>query len=436
VGDTLKKIGHEFQIGDVNTPVSTPDMNLGGVTIPGQQTMVGRPSFISAFLQNLQYAIPDALKYSQVPGGGAATGLAGVFQGAEDRRLQQQKTAQTTFLNDLASRRENREQQSFQTDEALKGLNLQRQKDLTSFASNPQALDQVLTPMSASLTNLIPAEKAQLDSARIAVETNLRLGKLDVSPYNTAIAKISQDRITEQNGKDSSPFKAWKTQFIAEKGRGPDSKEIQAFQNSGQAMKIEGLQNLRQDNYLDTTTGTVETKTAGEFAQDNKSEPGRYLKFSGQIANSLKGQSLINDIRDGIKQMRSAVNAPDFQLSSGARALMSLASKNPDTAVGTVMTGLASQKLSEAEQNYLIAHATLVERSMSLRGLQGQGAGSDEQRRAIVAMLPSLVTADKKMAEKQLKTLENNVDNVASSIPKLGKRPQAPAKVGDPLGIR
>jgi len=75
---------------------------------------------------------------------------------------------------------------------------------------------------------------------------------------------------------------------------------------------------------------------------------------------------------------------------------------------------------------------------MSLRGLQGQGAGSDQQRAAIAAMLPNFVTANRSMAERQLKTLGNNVNNVASAIPKIGSRSSAGAGAGsgDPLGIR
>jgi hypothetical protein len=88
---------------------------------------------------------------------------------------------------------------------------------------------------------------------------------------------------------------------------------------------------------------------------------------------------------------------------------------------------LAAKNLSDAEQNYLIAHASLLERSMSLRGLQGQGAGSDQQRQAIAAMVPNLVSANKSMIERQLKVLENNVSNVESAIPKIGKRSTASA---------
>jgi len=128
-------------------------------------------------------------------------------------------------------------------------------------------------------------------------------------------------------------------------------------------------------------------------------------------------------------------------LSMEARALLSLASKHPETATQTVMSGLAATKLSEPEQDYLIAHATLAERAMAMRGLQGQGAGSDAQREAIVAMLPGFATADKKMAEKQLKTLTNNVDNVDKTIPRVGKMGRESAgeagskKKDDPLGI-
>jgi hypothetical protein len=200
-------------------------------------------------------------------------------------------------------------------------------------------------------------------------------------------------------------------------------------------MRIVGMENLRQDNYLDTQNGSVGTMTSGEFASGNKAEPGRYVKYNGGVSNAMKAQSLINDIRDGISQMRAAVNGlPGDGLSSDARALATLAAKSPENAVATVVSGMAAKNLSDAEQNYLIAHATLLERAMSLRGLQGQGAGSDQQRAAIAAMLPNFVTANKSMAERQLKTLENNMNNVASAIPRVGNRSSAGA--GDPLGIR
>jgi hypothetical protein len=432
VGDSLKR---EFSLTGIDTGKTMPPAP-GAPEGPG--TPVMRPSFLSAFLANLGPALAGGL--ASEPGAPFGTGLGGALQGVQSynekqfqRGLQiqaaQRQQAQQASTAALQAAQTSQLNQITPLELQQKQLEVQRQQGLVGLSNNQAGIDQLVSPMSASLTNLTPDEQAQLDAAKTAVQMNLKQGKFDVGPYNAAVAKISQDRITTARGAEATPFKDWKAQFVKEKGRQPSSKEIQDFQNSGMQMRITGMENLRQDNYLDTSTNSVETKTAGEFAQDNKINPGRFIKYSGQVANAMKGQSLISDIRDGVKQMKAAVDDPKFQLSSGARALMSIASKSPENALSAVTSGLAAQHLSDAEQNYVIAHATLLERAMSLRGLQGQGAGSDQQRRAIADMLPGLATGDKGMAQKQLKTLENNIDNVAKAIPKLGK--QAPAVNND-----
>lgn len=290
----------------------------------------------------------------------------------------------------------------------------------------PSMFEQELQKTKKALGNLAPSDEGQIDDAiRRTKEAFLNTGKLDTSHITAAIAAINTRKAERERAElETTPFKTWQAEFTKEHGRGPTAKEVQDFQTAGAAMRIQGLENLRQDNYLDTSQpgGVMSAMTSGEFAAANKAEPGRYVKATGQAINAVKATGLINDIRDGVKQMRDANAAlPDKGLSSKARALMTLAAKNPETAVNTVMSGLAAENLSEPEQNYLIAHATLAERAMAMRGLQGQGAGSDQQRAAIVAMLPGFATADKKMAEKQLKTFENNVANLDRTIPKVGK---------------
>lgn len=441
---------HEFSMSGVDTGRRTPDRsmvvpnppdpisgsNMGATTVTNPGVPIMRPSFLQAFLANLGPALAGGL--APVEGRPFGSGLGGALQGIQN---QSRYNNQLALQHQEAQRQQDMagSQMALQAEQLKQAqqinplqvqqqqINLQRQKGILDLVNTPGGIDQIVAPMSAGLKNLTPDEQAQLDAAKSEVQGNLRQGKFDLSAYNTAVQKISQDRITTQRGAEASPFKAWKQQFIAEKGRQPNAQEIQNFQTAGQAMRIAGLENLRQDNYLDTKDGSVNTMTAGEFAAGNKSDPGRFVKYNGQVSNAIKGQSLINDIRDGITQMRGALNDKNFTLSSSGRALMSLAMKSPEGALNTVMSGMAAGGLSEAEQNYIIAHATLLERVMALRGLQGQGSGSDQQRAAIAHMLPGLVTGDKTMAERQLRTLENNVNNVASSIPKIGKRSQQSA---------
>jgi hypothetical protein len=117
-----------------------------------------------------------------------------------------------------------------------------------------------------------------------------------------------------------------------------------------------------------------------------------------------------------------AINNPKFEFSPKGRAIMEVAAKAPESAVNAVTSGLAAANLSPAEQDFIIARATLLEtRNVTARAAR-PGRGSDSQRKAIADMLVGLNTADKNMAMKQLTTLQNNVDNVASAIPKIGKR--------------
>ncbi len=307
--------------------------------------------------------------------------------------------------------------------------------------AGPTPFEQEMQKTEKILGTMTPDEQAIWDNAK-----SVAAKSMSAAPVSAAIGKISENRQAIHKAElETTPFKDWKAQFTKEHGREPTAKEVEDFQTAGMQLRIAGMENLRQDNYLDTTQpggGAITAMTSGEFAAANKSEPGRFVKSTPTVANAVKATGLINDIRDGMKQMKDANAAlPDKGLSTEARALLSLASKHPETATQTVMAGLAATKLSEPEQDYLIAHATLAERAMAMRGLQGQGAGSESQRMAIVAMLPGFATADKKMAEKQLKTLTNNVDNVDRTIPRVGKMSRQSAgeaaapKKDDPLGI-
>ena len=302
-----------------------------------------------------------------------------------------------------------------------------------SAAAGPTPFEQEMQKTEKILGTMTPDEQAIWDNAK-----SVAAKSMSAAPVSAAIGKISENRQAIHKAElETTPFKTWQAQFTKEHGRGPTAQEVEDYNTKATAMRIEGMENLRQDNYLDTTQpggGTITAMTSGEFAAANKEEPGRFVKSTPTVANAVKATGLINDIRDGMKQMKYANAAlPDKGLSTEARTLLSLASKHPETATQTVMAGLAATKLSEPEQDYLIAHATLAERAMAMRGLQGQGAGSESQRMAIVAMLPGFATADKKMAEKQLKTLTNNVDNVDRTIPRVGKmsRQSAGEAAGD-----
>lgn len=192
-------------------------------------------------------------------------------------------------------------------------------------------------------------------------------------------------------------------------------------------LRFEGLAQTRPgEDYLDTKGNAfnITSMQPDEFARNQKAEPGRYVKYSGQVQNTLKAQSLINDIRDGISAVSDVLNDKNFQgLSAGGRALLATAARNPEGAYNAVVGGLAASNISadSSEGKFLVNTASLLERSMSLRAIQGQGAGSDQQRTAIANMVPNLITAaNPQLARLQLKSLTNNVDNLDRMVPTIG----------------
>lgn len=435
--------------GGATPPFNPTPGESSSLNVPPPAQPITRPSFLQSFLANLPSAMAGGLANNGDPRFPFGTGLPGALHGIAEadqlrkqNAIEQQNQARQNALaqSTLQSQADTRTYQTAETnrlnlttplDVQQKQLEIDSMKGTIQFYAQPGNLDAAVTTATGSLGKLSPNEQAQIDAAKKDAQINRKF-----DPINAAVKTISQDRITEARGADSSAFKDWRTQFIKERGRQPNTKEITDFQTAGQALRISGMENLRQDNYLDTSIpgGNVSTMTSGEFAAANKTEPGRFVKYSGQVANTLKAQSFISDIRDGMKQMQAAVDDPNFKLSSAGRAIMSVASKNPGTAISTVMSGLAANQLSDSEQNYMIAHASLLERSMSLRSLQGQGAGSDQQRAAIASLVPGLATGDKNMAGKLLKTLGNNVDNVEKAFPKIGSGGNNPPAGGPPAG--
>lgn len=309
----------------------------------------------------------------------------------------------------------------------------------TSTAIGPTPFEQEMQKFEKHLGTLSPDEQDVWDNAKsVAAQTVSR------APITAAIAKISENRQAVHKAMlETTPFKAWHDKFVAEhNGQEPSSADIEHFQTLGARIGAETKLEVNNKEMYDTKENKIVQMNSQEINDANKKESGRFIQYSGQVQNALKAQSNVNDIRDGIQMMRKAINAPGFKLSSEARGLMALANKVPERALETVLAGGAAQKLSPAEQDYVIAHATLVDRSFSLKGLQSQGGGgSDSQRAAIAAMVPGFAVADKGMAEKYLKTLENNIRNVEKAYPKIGSsRTSALEEAGgkkkdDPLEI-
>jgi hypothetical protein len=300
--------------------------------------------------------------------------------------------------------------------------------ETTPFQKQMQKTEKLLGPFT-------PDEQAVWDNAK-----EVAAKSVSVAPISAAMAKIVEQRQAIHKAElETTPFKDWKGEFQREHGRPPNAAEIEHFQTLPARVSADTKLEVNSKEMYDTKDNTVVQMNSKEINDANQKERGRFIQYTGQVQNALKAHSNVNDIRDGIAMMRDAINTPGFTLSKEARALMTLANKAPEHALEAVMSGIAAEHLTGPEQSYVIAHATLVDRSFSLKGLQSQGGGgSDSQRAAIAAMVPGFATADKGMAEKYLKTLENNIRNVEKAYPKIGSsgtsaREEAPAKPANEL---
>src|SRR6266550_352557 len=175
----------------------------------------------------------------------------------------------------------------------------------------PSMFEKELQKTKAQLGALAPGDEGQIDDAiRRTKESFLNTGKLDTSHITSAIGAINTRRAEMERAKlENTDFKAWHDRFVEEHKREPNSEEIKGWHLGPTQLRIAGMENLRQDNYLDTTQpggGTITAMTSGEFATANKSEPGRFVKSTPTVANAVKATGLINDIRDGMKQMKDA----------------------------------------------------------------------------------------------------------------------------------
>ena len=260
--------------------------------------------------------------------------------------------------------------------------------------------------------------------------TRKTLGKLE--PDEKAILDAA-DTTLQQEGPQGNPraLDNYKQSVDAIAAKRASLRQAQVYASMGM--------NRSTKAYLDTDSNTVTEMTPSDFIAARKADPNRFVEYTGQVSNAVKASTNIGDIRDGVAMMSKVLNDPNFKLSDTGRTIMAAAHKDP-TVLNTALTAEAMSQLTPQERNFFTTAQTLQERAMSLRGLQGQGAGSESQRQAVIATLPNIFDADPAMSKQRLDQFKNVVDNVDKGIPNIGKRGKASAgesqnKDKDPLGI-
>jgi hypothetical protein len=133
-------------------------------------------------------------------------------------------------------------------------------------------------------------------------------------------------------------------------------------------------------------------------------------------------EAQIKDIQVASGMARKAINALDKPFDATQIAKLHLALTTPDDSVASAeLTTLATQNLTEAQQDFVIWVKQLNERAMSLRNVAGMGAGAQDLRTAIRDMIPGVRSGSKQMMNKQLDAFDQQVSILKSGIAHPGK---------------
>jgi hypothetical protein len=161
--------------------------------------------------------------------------------------------------------------------------------------------------------------------------------------------------------------------------------------------------------------GNVFYTTAKKAIEQGMAGAGEGIKLKPREAQ-------INDIQVASQKTREAINALDkkFTPDQIAKLYYAMSSEDP-TLANTELSTLATQNLTEKQQDFVIWARQLNERAMSLRNVAGMGAGAQDLRTAIRSMIPGIRSGSKEMMNKQLDAFDNQVKILKTGIAHPGK---------------
>jgi hypothetical protein len=205
------------------------------------------------------------------------------------------------------------------------------------------------------------------------------------------------------------------------------------------ALKKYGEEAEAIKNRMAASSGSARAKAFNEYrpvqAMDADGDV-YYTTAKNAIEQGLAGASegvklkprlaQINDIQVASTKAREAINALDRSFTPDQIAKLHMAVTTPDDTVAqAVMTTLATQDLTDKQQDFIIWVKQLNERAMSLRNVAGMGTGAQDLRTAIRDMIPGVRSGSKQMMNKQLDAFDNQVKILKGGIAHPGKaKPQ------------
>lgn len=201
------------------------------------------------------------------------------------------------------------------------------------------------------------------------------------------------------------------------------------------ALKKYGLEAEAVKNRMAGQQGAARAQAFNEYrpVQVMDTDGNVYYTFAKDaIAKGLSGASegvklrpreaQINDIQVASTKTREAINALDkpFTVDQIAKLHEAMATEDESLA-NTELSTLATQQLTDKQQDFVIWVRQLNERAMSLRNVAGMGTGAQDLRTAIRAMIPGIRSGDAKMMNKQLDAFDNQVKILKGGIAHPGK---------------
>jgi hypothetical protein len=206
-------------------------------------------------------------------------------------------------------------------------------------------------------------------------------------------------------------------------GAPPDPKDFakgKADPGYGAALKKYGQEAEGIKNQMAGAQGAARAQAFNEYRplQSYNSETGNvewtFAKNAigqtpgGAAEKLLPKQAQIADIDYSSKMMREAVNNMDKPFTPDQVAKLNMALSTGDSSMAhEIMATLATQNLTDKQQDFVIWAGNLNERAMSLRNVAGQGQGASDTRNAIRAILPGIQSGSKQMQNKQLDAFDN-----------------------------
>lgn len=196
-------------------------------------------------------------------------------------------------------------------------------------------------------------------------------------------------------------------------------------------IRLQGFLQGKEYPMLDTANQNSPVMlTPADINAANQREPGRYVP-TGPSIPALRQTSLLEDIRGNVQQTRDSLNAmPDFDVMDKAKIALALRSRDPRSAISSLIASGAMGTLTPPQQDYLINVTNLIENAMAMRTVLGAGQGSEDLRNAIQAVIPGPTTPSREYAQKQLNTFEKTLNRLERGVPTVPLRTNTGAEGG------